>query len=57
MVLLVDPDAVGDALAALSATGVDGLVVGRVEEGERGVEFAGPPLWDGPAASSRQWAG
>ena len=27
--------------------GVDPVVVGWVEEGERGVELTGPPLWPG----------
>ena len=38
-------DTVDDAVAALSGAGVDPVVVGWVEEGERGVELTGPPLW------------
>jgi phosphoribosylformylglycinamidine cyclo-ligase len=45
MVMVVGPDSTGHALAALSATGVDAAVVGRVEDGAPGVEFAGPRWW------------
>ncbi len=46
MVVTVAADAVAGASTALSAAGVDPVVVGRVEEGERGVEWTGPPLWE-----------
>jgi phosphoribosylformylglycinamidine cyclo-ligase len=49
MVMVVGPDSTGEALAALSGAGVDAAVVGRVEDGNPGVEFAGPRWWpDGP---------
>jgi phosphoribosylformylglycinamidine cyclo-ligase len=49
MVMVVGPDSTGEALAALSGAGVDAAVVGRVEDGGPGVEFAGPRWWpDGP---------
>jgi phosphoribosylformylglycinamidine cyclo-ligase len=45
MVATVDPTGVDDALAAVAGAGVDAVVVGRVEEGDRGVDFAGPGFW------------
>jgi len=51
MVMVVGPDSTGDALAALSAEGVDAAVVGRVEDGAPGVEFAGPRWWPHPPGS------
>jgi phosphoribosylformylglycinamidine cyclo-ligase len=45
MVVAVSADTVDPATAALSAAGVDPVVVGWVEEGERGVELTGPPMW------------
>jgi hypothetical protein len=39
-------------LAALSATGVDAVVVGRVEAGERGVVLVGTPFWPGDGAGA-----
>ena len=45
MVLVVDPDGAADALDALRGAGVGAAVVGRVDEGHRGVEFAGPAFW------------
>jgi phosphoribosylformylglycinamidine cyclo-ligase len=51
MVMVVGPGSTGDALAALSGAGVDAAVVGRVEDGGHGVEFAGPWWWpDGPGS-------
>ena len=45
MVMSVSADPVDEAVTALSGAGVDPVVVGWVEEGERGVELTGPPLW------------
>ncbi len=45
MVMTVDPASADDALDALSGAGVDAAVVGRVEEGNHGVTFAGPGFW------------
>jgi len=45
MVVSVSADTVDEAVTALSGAGVDPVVVGWVEEGERGVELTGPPLW------------
>ncbi|MGO8869795.1 MAG: phosphoribosylformylglycinamidine cyclo-ligase [Acidimicrobiales bacterium] len=45
MVLMVSATRVHDALDALGAAGVAARAVGRVEEGERGVAFAGPGFW------------
>ena len=45
MVLAVSPDTVDTATTALSSAGVDPVVVGWVEEGDRGVELTGPALW------------
>jgi phosphoribosylformylglycinamidine cyclo-ligase len=51
MVMAVDPGRAGAVLAALADRGVDAMVVGRVEAGERGVELAGTPFWsDGGGA-------
>ena len=47
MVVVVPASGVEDATTALSAAGVDAVPVGWVEEGERGVELTGPPLWEG----------
>jgi phosphoribosylformylglycinamidine cyclo-ligase len=52
MVVAVDGDSAAAALAALSATGVDAVVVGRVEAGERGVELVGAPFWSGDSAGA-----
>jgi phosphoribosylformylglycinamidine cyclo-ligase len=49
MVLMVGPDSVDAALAALDGAGVDPVVVGRVEPGARGVDLVGPGLWSDPA--------
>ena len=45
MVVAVSADTVDVAVTALSGAGVDPVVVGWVEEGGRGVELTGPPLW------------
>jgi phosphoribosylformylglycinamidine cyclo-ligase len=45
MVLMVDADSADAALGALEGSGVDPVVVGRVEEGDRGVDLVGPSLW------------
>lgn len=45
MVLTVGADTVDDALAALSGAGIDAPIVGRVEEGERGVDLVGRSPW------------
>jgi phosphoribosylformylglycinamidine cyclo-ligase len=45
MVMTVDPATVDDALAALIGAGIGAAVVGRIDEGSRGLEFAGPPFW------------
>ena len=45
MVLMVDPASADDALAALDGAGVEAAVVGRVDEGPHGMEFAGPAFW------------
>lgn len=47
MVLMVGADSADDALAALRGAGLEPVVVGRVEEGERGVDLVGPSLWEG----------
>ena len=47
MVLVVASDSVGDAVDALSGAGIEPVVVGRVEAGERGVDLVGPSLWGG----------
>ncbi len=46
MVMVVASDSVEEATTALSGAGVDPVPVGWVEEGERGVELTGPPLWE-----------
>jgi phosphoribosylformylglycinamidine cyclo-ligase len=46
MVVAVSAHSVGPATAALSAAGIDPVPVGWVEEGGRGVELTGPPLWE-----------
>ncbi len=46
MVVAVSADSVGRATAALSTAGIDPVPVGWVEEGGRGVELTGPPLWE-----------
>ena len=46
MVVAVPADSVARVTTALSVAGVDPVVVGWVEEGTRGVEFTGPPLWE-----------
>jgi phosphoribosylformylglycinamidine cyclo-ligase len=48
MVLMVDSGSSEDALDALRDSGLDPVVVGRVEEGERGVDLVGPSLWSEP---------
>ena len=45
MVVAVSADTVDDAVTALAGAEVDPVVVGWVEEGERGVELTGPALW------------
>ncbi len=45
MVLMVGADSVDDALDALSGAGLDPAVVGRVDDGPRGVDLVGPSLW------------
>ena len=52
MVMAVAPDRVDDALGAITGTGVDAAVVGRVRSGEPGVELVGPDLWAGPAGDT-----
>ncbi len=49
MVVAVSSDTADAARAALSGAGVDAVTVGWVEEGERGVELTGPPLWPSAA--------
>ncbi len=53
MVMMVDPASAGDALEALEGAGVAATVVGRVAEGQHGVEFAGPGFWDAPSGEPR----
>jgi len=50
MVVIVAPDEADAASEALASTGLDPMVVGRVEPGERGVELVGTPDWDGTGA-------
>ena len=45
MVVVVSAETADRAAAALAGAGVDPVVVGRVEAGDRGVELTGPPLW------------
>jgi phosphoribosylformylglycinamidine cyclo-ligase len=52
MVVAVDGDSAVAALAALSAAGLDAVVAGRVEAGERGVELVGAPFWSGDSAGA-----
>ncbi len=48
MILAVEADTTTAALAALERVGVGAALVGRVEEGNRGVDLVGPPFWDSP---------
>jgi phosphoribosylformylglycinamidine cyclo-ligase len=51
MVMVVGSDDADDALDALSGAGVNGMVVGRVEAGDGGVEMTGTMGWsDGGSA-------
>ena len=50
MVVVVGSDAVPEALAALRGAGVEGVVVGEVVAGERGVELTGTVRWSSAAA-------
>jgi len=45
MVVVLSAETADRAAAALAGAGVDPVVVGRVEAGDRGVELTGPPLW------------
>jgi len=45
MILVVAPDSVAPALAALEGAGRPAAVVGRIERGERGVDLVGADLW------------
>jgi phosphoribosylformylglycinamidine cyclo-ligase len=45
MIMSVGADRADDAVEALRGAGVEAVVVGRVEAGRHGVEFAGPPFW------------
>ena len=45
MVLMVAAATADNAMAALRGSGLDPVVVGRVEAGEHGVDMVGPPLW------------
>jgi phosphoribosylformylglycinamidine cyclo-ligase len=47
MVLVVGAASAGDALEALGTAGLAPVIVGRVEEGEPGVELVGPGFWPG----------
>ncbi len=47
MVVVVAAERVDDALGALHGAGVDAMLVGRVEEGDRGVELTGTLRWSG----------
>jgi phosphoribosylformylglycinamidine cyclo-ligase len=49
MVLAVAAGSEDAALGALVAHGHQPVVVGRIEEGTRGVELTGPSFWDSPA--------
>ncbi len=51
MVVVVAADQVDDSLAVLAGTGVEAMLVGRVEEGDRGAEFAGSFRWAGVAGA------
>jgi phosphoribosylformylglycinamidine cyclo-ligase len=46
MILVVPPDSVAPALAALEGAGRSAAVVGRVEDGPRGVELIGAIRWE-----------
>jgi phosphoribosylformylglycinamidine cyclo-ligase len=46
MILVVPPDSVAPALAALEDAGRSAAVVGRVEDGLRGVELRGATRWE-----------
>jgi len=48
MVLMIGADSTDDALGALRGAGLDPVVVGQVEAGERGVDLVGPSLWSEP---------
>jgi len=45
MVLMVGADSADAALGALRGAGLEPVIVGRVEAGERGVDLVGPSLW------------
>jgi phosphoribosylformylglycinamidine cyclo-ligase len=45
MIVVVAPDSVAPALAALEGAGRRAGVVGRVERGDRGVDLVGADLW------------
>ncbi len=47
MVVLVGADSADDALEAMGASGLVPAIVGRVEEGERGVGLVGRGFWPG----------
>jgi hypothetical protein len=53
---MVAPDRSEAALVALLGAGVDAVVVGRVEPGERGVEFVGAPFWPSEADGADRMA-
>jgi phosphoribosylformylglycinamidine cyclo-ligase len=53
MLVTVAPDSEGRVLDALRGTGVDAVVVGRVEPGERGVDLVGAPFWPTGADSDQ----
>jgi phosphoribosylformylglycinamidine cyclo-ligase len=56
MIVMVAPDRSEAALVALLGAGVDAVVVGRVEPGERGVEFVGAPFWPSEADGADRMA-
>ena len=45
MVVAVSEDTVDAAVVALAGAGIEPVVVGWVEAGQRGIELNGPPLW------------
>jgi phosphoribosylformylglycinamidine cyclo-ligase len=47
MIIVVAAERVDDALEALTGAGVVAMAVGRVEEGDRGVELVHPLNWSG----------
>lgn len=47
MVVVVAPDSVPAAIDALRSGGHAPTVVGRIEQGRRGIEMVGPPWWGG----------